>query len=199
MYIIGITGGTGAGKTSAMNVLQSFGAILLDCDEIYHDLLHTNKEMKKEIETRFENVTEAGEIDRHKLGEIVWSDPAALLDLNTITHRYVSGDIEWRIIAYKAQGGDLAAIDAVALIESGQNVKCDVVIGVIAPLEKRLSRIMNRDGLTEEQALKRINAQKPESFYIENCDHILENIFETQEEFENKCKDFFGKLLENRN
>jgi len=198
MYIIGITGGTGAGKTSAMNVLQSFGAILLDCDEIYHDLLRNNKEMKAEIEARFENVTDAGEIDRHKLGEIVWNDPAALLDLNAITHRYVSGDIEWRIIAYKAQGGDLAAIDAVALIESGQNAKCDVVIGVIAPLEKRLSRIMNRDGLTEEQALMRINAQQPENFYKEKCDYILENHYDTQAEFENECKDFFKKLLDNR-
>ena len=198
MYIIGITGGTGAGKTSAMNVLQSFGAILLDCDEIYHDLLHTNKEMKKEIEVRFENVTEEGEIDRHKLGDIVWNDPAALLDLNAITHRYVSGDIEWRIIAYKAQGGDLAAIDAVALIESGQNLKCDVVIGVIAPLEKRLTRIMNRDGLTEEQALKRINAQQPESFYKENCDHVLENNYDSHAEFEDKCKTFFKELIDNR-
>jgi len=198
MYVIGITGGTGAGKTSAMNALRSFGAILLDCDEIYHDLLKTNNDMKAEINTRFENVSENGEIDRHKLGDIVWNDPNALQDLNNITHRYISGDIEWRIIAYKAQGGDLAAIDAIALIESGQKAKCDVVVGVTAPLEKRIARITERDGLTREQAMMRINAQKPESFYIENCDYILENTYDTQAEFEEKCKEFFKELTEKR-
>jgi len=198
MYIIGITGGTGAGKTSAMNALQSFGAILLDCDEIYHELLKNNAEMKAEIEARFTNVTTEGNIDRQKLGKIVWNDPDALQDLNDITHKYVSSDIEWRIIAYTAQGGDLAAIDAIALIESGQSKKCDVIIGVTAPVEKRISRIMDRDGLTKDQAGTRINAQKPESFYIENCDYILENIYDTQDLFENKCKEFFSTLIEKK-
>ena len=195
MYIIGITGGTGAGKTSAMNALQSFGAILLDCDEIYHEMLLSNADMKSEIEARFENVTTGGEIDRSKLGNIVWNDPSALQDLNTITHRHINSEIEWRVISYKEQGGNLAAVDAIALIESGQSHKCDVVIGITAPLGKRISRIMERDGLSEEQALIRINAQKPESFYKENCDHILENTYDSQDEFESKCKEFFSALL----
>ena len=198
MYIIGITGGTGAGKTSAVQALQSFGAMPLDCDEIYHELLSSSTEMTAEIEARFDNISVNGKIDRNKLGKIVWDDPVALNDLGTITHRFIRSELEWRIISFKAQGGDLVAIDAIALIESGQNSKCDIVVGVLAPQDKRVARIMNRDNLTNEQALMRINAQQPESFYRENCDYILENIYETQNEFEDKCKAFFNELLKSK-
>jgi len=200
MFIIGITGGTGSGKTTVVRALQSFGALPLDCDEIYHELLKSSVEMRAEIEARFKGVSIDGVIDRKKLGEAVWSDPTALHDLGAITHKYVDSELEWRIISFKAQGGKLVAIDAIALIESGQSNKCDIIVGVIAPQDKRLSRIMARDDLTQEQALMRINAQQKESFYWERCDFILENTYNTQAEFEDKCKDFFRQLFkENQN
>ena len=195
MFIIGITGGTGAGKTTVMQALQSFGAMPLDCDEIYHELLLKSVEMRAEIEARFENVLKNGAIDRQKLGEIVWNDPASLHDLSAITHNYVGSEIERRIDSFKAQGGYLVAIDAIALLESGQSEKCDIVISVIAPKEKRLSRIKSRDGLSQEQALMRINAQQQDSFYRENSDYILENTYDTQAEFEESCKVFFKKMF----
>jgi len=194
MFIIGITGGIGAGKSTAVQALQSIGALALDCDEIYHGLLLSSTEMRAEIEARFGDVSANGIIDRRKLGEIVWNDPASLRDLNMITHKYVSKVIEQRIDSFRTQGEKLAAIDAIALIESGQSKKCDIVIGVISPHEKRLSRIMVRDDLTREQAEKRISAQQPESYYRENCDYILDNTYETQADFEEKCVEFFKKL-----
>jgi len=195
MFIVGVTGGTGAGKTTVVQALQSFGALPLDCDKIYHDLLLSSAEMRAEIEARFNTVSKDGIIDRNKLGEIVWNDPAALHDLGVITHRFISSELEWRIISFKAQGGKLVAMDAIALIESGQSEKCDIVVGVIAPQEYRLSRIMSRDNLSKEHALMRINAQQPDSYYREKCDYILENTFNTQTEFEEKCKDFFKNIF----
>ena len=191
MYVIGITGGTGAGKTSAVKVLQTLGAMVLDCDEVYHELLIHNSEMIKEIEAGFKNVIDDGKINRQKLGEIVWNDPEALQKLNNITHKYVSAEIDRRINTFKEQGASVVAIDAIALIESGQGKRCDIIVGVTAPQKSRISRIMKRDNISNERAQTRINAQQPESFYKENCDYMLENTYDTQDEFEKKCIEFF--------
>lgn len=195
MFIIGITGGSGAGKTSALRSLVKLGALCLDCDEIYHELLSDNPELKSELNAAFTGILQNGVIDRRKLGELVFTDPSALLELNTITHKYVSSEIERRLAGWEARGGAIAAIDAIALIDSGRNEKCDVVVGVIAPFESRVSRVMNRDKITREQAELRINAQKPDSFFRENCSHILENTCGTPWEFEKKCKVFFAELI----
>ena len=195
MYIIGITGPTGAGKASALQALQALGALTLDCDKVYHEMLLSNTEMTAEIKARFKGALTKGEIDRNKLGKLVWDDPAALRELNKITHSYIIGEVDHRISSFKAQGGFVAAIDAIALTESGQSERCDIVVGVIAPAKARISRIMKRDKLTSEQAQARICAQQQDSYYKENCDHILENTFETQEEFKQECTEFFKKLI----
>jgi dephospho-CoA kinase len=174
-----------------MQALQTLGALMLDCDEIYHGLLLSSNEMRAKLKERFENVSTDGKIDRQKLSEIVWNDPAALHELSAITHGFVADEIDRKIADFKAQGGMIAAIDAIALIESGQSEKCDVVIGIIAPQEKRILRIMDRDNITRDHALLRINAQQTESFYHENCDYVLDNTFDTQDEFVEKCVEFF--------
>jgi dephospho-CoA kinase len=158
-------------------------------------MLAENDELKSELGARFAGVLQNNIVDRKKLGEIVFSDPSALLDLNAITHKYVGGEIERRITGWEAKGGTVAAIDAIALLESGRSKKCDVTVGVTAPVETRISRIMKRDGITREQAEMRVNAQKPESFYKENCDYMLEGIHETSGEFVEECKRFFADLI----
>jgi len=195
MYIIGITGGTGAGKTSALRALKTLGALVLDCDAIYHEVLSENEELKSELDTRFQGVKRNGGIDRKKLGEIVFNDPSSLADLNKITHKYIGGELERRLTEWEAQGGTVAAVDAIALIESGRAEQCDITVAVTAPRETRINRIMNRDGLTREQAEMRVSAQKPDSYYMEHCDHILEGNYGTSKEFEQKCKEFFAELL----
>jgi len=195
MYIIGITGGTGAGKSSAVKALQALGAQALDCDAIYHEVLLGNADMKAEIKAQFPSAATDGEIDRKKLGEIVWNNPDSLQKLNKITHKYMDKEIDNRINALRQQNTGIAVIDAIALIESGQGKKCNATVGICAPQEKRLSRIIQRDNLTEEHANKRVKAQQPESFYRENCDYILENIYNTEAEFEEKCTVFFKELI----
>jgi len=195
MYIIGITGGSGAGKSSALRALKSLGALTLDCDAIYHKLLAENVELRVELEARFNGVLSCGEIDRKRLGSIVFSDPSALLDLNAITHKYVSDSIAESIADWEAKGGKVVAIDAIALIESGRADRCDVVIGVAAPRETRILRIINRDKITREQAELRISAQKPDSFFRESCDYMLEAVYSTPQAFEENCKHFFRGLI----
>ena len=198
MFIIGITGGTGAGKTVALQTLCSLGALALNCDAIYHELLAGCEAMKSEIDSRFAGVLINGLIDRGLLGKLVFCNPSALLDLNAITHKYISAETWRRLAEWERQGGAVAAVDAIALIESGEGSKCDVVVGIVAPKDIRITRIIERDGITREQAARRINAQKPDSFFKENCQYLLENVYNTAEEFEEKCRVFFKELIGGR-
>ena len=194
MVILGITGGSGTGKSTLAKTLKVFGMETLDCDKIYHEMLLDCSEMIEEIGTRFNNVSVNGVIDRQRLGGIVWRDPNALNDLNNITHKHVNIEIDKRINELSEQGNDFISIDAIALIESGQSKKCDFIIGVIASVEKRIARIIERDKLTRKHAKMRVYAQKPDSFYRLNCNCIIENNFKTLEEFEREGYDFFWNL-----
>lgn len=198
MTIIGITGGTGGGKTSALRALATLGALVIDCDMLYHELLLESAEMISEISARFDGVVNGGALDRKALGQIVFSDTEALHALNNITHKYVGVEVDRRLKAWEEQGGKLAAVDAIALIESGLGTKCNIIVGVTAPYDVRVKRIMERDGVSEEYAKLRIGAQKPDSFYDDNCDYVLVSDCDTVLQFEKKCVEFFTRILEER-
>ena len=175
MHIFGITGTTGSGKTSVLEAFRKKGALLLDCDMLYHDLLETSEGMLRELEDRFPDAFEKGRLMRKKLASIVFHNEATLADLNAITHRYVCEDVKRQLRAHAMSGGQVAVIDAVELISSGLGALCDCTIAVLAPETERMKRIMVRDGLTEEQALERIRAQKNDAYYRVNCTYTVLN------------------------
>lgn len=196
MKLIGITGPTGAGKTTALNVLTGFGGHIIDCDAVYHELLSTSEEMRRELTERFGPVFGPdGRLDRQKLGSLVFQDEAALADLNRITHRYVNAEVERQLRQAEAEGRPAAAVDAIALLEGELRDRCDVTVAILAPVEVRVRRIMAREGISEDYARTRIAAQKPEAYYRENCTYTLEND-STQAAFAEKARRLFEEILQ---
>lgn len=194
MKIIGITGGTGCGKTTALNELERRGALLIDCDAVYHRMLETDRPMLDEIEKYFPGAVIDGKLDRKALGAVVFTDEEALRDLNIITHRHINLEIRRILREHAMNGGTLAAIDAIELFSSGLAKRCTATIGVIADREVRIDRIMRRDGISREYAMMRVNAQRPNDYFIQKCSHVLENNG-SQEEFIEKCRKTFEEVL----
>ena len=194
MQVIGITGGTGCGKTTALNVLRDMGALVIDCDAVYHELLESSAEMLAEIAARFPGTVEHGALQRKKLGAVVFDDAQALEELNAITHRYVCAEVDRRLRDWARMGGRLAAIDAIALIESGLAERCGVVLGVTAPREARIGRLMAREGISRAYAEARIDAQKPNKWFAEHCDRVLENSG-SLDQFQKTCKQVIQEVL----
>lgn len=189
--IVGLTGGTGAGKTSALAALEDLGGTVLDCDAVYHQMLRTDPALREAITAAFGPVfCPDGSLDRQKLGTLVFSDHAALDRLNAIVYEYLPPELLRR-----AQGHTLVGLDAISLMESGLGRLCACTVAVLAPAEDRVRRIMARDGISEDYARLRISAQQPDVFYRERCSHILENNCATPAQFREQARIFFRSML----
>ena len=171
--LLGITGGSGCGTTTVGRLLEEKGFYFIDADKVYHELLARDEALRARLTTRFgETVVRDGSIDRRALAEIVFSDSRALADLNDITHEVIIRRVKELI---GGCGKAHAAVEAIALIESGMGEMCDAVVGVLCDEATRLRRITDRDSITEAEAKARIAAQKDSAFYIDHCDYILLN------------------------
>lgn len=187
--ILGITGGTGCGKTTLLDVVRELGGLVLDCDSIYHQLLNRDPHLLSVIASRFPDTVTSHGLDRKKLGNIVFHDSTALADLNHITHSAVRKEVERRL----NHAPDLVAVDAIALFESGLDGLCDFTVAITASQEARIARIMARDNLSREYALARIQAQPSSQEFATRCDYLLENN-DTLPAFREKCLVFFAQL-----
>lgn len=187
--IIGITGGSGCGKTTALDVIQDLGGLILDCDAIYHRLLETSDSLLSAIDARFPGVVCRGKLERKKLGSQVFSDPQALLDLNAIAHGAVKEEV-LRLLQPKPK---LAAIDAIALFEGNLAELCDHTVVITAPRESRIARLMAREGISREYAESRIDAQKPDHWFSTMADFTLVNN-STRQAFSAEARRLFQSL-----
>ena len=217
MYIIGITGPTGAGKTTALRVLEEMGGQVIDCDAVYHELLQTDGELLGRIEAAFPGVVRDWTLDRKALGARVYADPAALQRLTDLTWPAVRREVGSRLkdaerprschserseesvppspaACCPLPVASFAVIDAIGLFESGLAELCDLTAAVVADEDVRVRRLMERDGISEEYARARIAAQKPAAWFAEQADLVLENNG-TEAEFTERCRDAFMRRL----
>ena len=175
--IIGLTGQTGAGKSTVRDILQSKGAAVIDADRVAHDITDNNIDCIYDIVNRFSCLVldEKGKINRKALGKRVFSDPKELAALNKIIFPYILDAIEHEVLGYIAKGSEDIVIDGATIIESGCGKMCDVLVSVVAEEETRITRIIKRDGISKSDAERRVFAQKPEDFYTENSDFVINN------------------------
>ncbi|MBQ3150020.1 MAG: dephospho-CoA kinase [Clostridia bacterium] len=175
MKIIGLTGPTGAGKSTVSAALRENGFFIADGDLIAREIVMKGSPVLTLLADAFgqEILSPDGELIRSELAKRAFKDEKSLALLNSVTHPEIDRIIFDRI--GRAKGFKAAVIDAAALIESKIANKCDLLCVVTAPDEIRLQRIMNRDGISEEAALLRMNAQHPASFYTERADIVINN------------------------
>lgn len=176
MKILGLTGGSGTGKSAACTAFARLGCGVIDADATYRTLCDTCEPMLKEIQNVFGDVFSTdGKLDRKKLGAIVFSDAQKLQQLNAITHPYIRQAARDAFTAYSKRGCLLCIYDAPVLFEGQMETLCDKTCAVLAARNTRIARIVARDAITEEYAALRIDAQKDDAFYRERCDYVVQN------------------------
>lgn len=196
MVVIGITGQTGAGKTTALHALIALGGHTIDCDAVYHQLLAHSAPLQQDLTHRFGDILNPqGGIDRKKLGNLVFSDQAALADLNQITHRHIIPAIAQEIAQAEGEGCVAVGIDAIRLVESGLSTLCYKILAVTASTEIRIQRIMTRENISRDYAAARVNAQAGEDFYKRHADFILNSNHTSPAQLQQQAEELFTQIL----
>jgi len=177
MYIIGLTGGMGAGKGYCSKVFADRGIKSLDTDLVSRDVCGSGSDCLSELEVRFGNciINADGSLNRKELANIAFSSEENTADLNAITHKYIIAECKSWLESRRDAGDFAAIIDAPLLYESGLDSICDYVVAVIADDELRISRAMARDNITRKQATDRMQKQKDNLFFISNADFVISN------------------------
>ncbi len=172
--VIGITGGSGSGKSMISRALSDKGFLVIDADIIAREIVKVGEPALEEIKKAFgeEVLLSDGSLNRKKLGRIVFSSKEKLNILNSITHKYITERI--KEIINKNPEKDII-VDGAVLKESGISEILDICVFVFSPEDVRKERIVKRDNLTAEEAKKRINSQKSDEEYRKECDFEVSN------------------------
>ena len=195
MKIIGLTGGSGAGKSVVAAELEKLGAGIVDADAIYRKLCDENLDMLLDLQKAFGDIlTIDKKLDRAKLAAIVFSDSNKLKKLNEITIFYIKKASDEKFKALKDKGIKIAIYDAPTLFQTGTDAICDGVIGIIADRNIRIERIIKRDNISEQAAVARIDAQPDDKFYYDRCEYIIKNNV-SHETLKNQVKQLWQKLV----
>ena len=177
MFVIGLTGGIGTGKTYVSGVLKDSGAAIVNADLLGHEVYAPQSEGWHAVVDTFgeQIVADNGEIDRRDLGGIVFSDENALLQLNAIMHPRIYALAEQRLNALAGRGENTAVLEAALLIEAKWTPLVDEVWVTVSPEADIIARLQERNNMDEDTARSRINSQMPQSERVQHADVVLEN------------------------
>lgn len=198
IFVVGLTGQSGAGKTTVCKVFSEKGFDIINADLIAHEVMEKGKPCLKEVEECFGSgvITEDGELDRKALATIVFTDKTKLKQLNAISYPYIIFEILQKIKEYSQSGKKYVLLDAPTLFESRADDFCDLIISVTAPEAIRINRISKRDELPAERIKERFSSQHSERFFVNHSDFIIKNnksvdvLLEKANEVADKVKEY---------
>ena len=195
--IIGLTGMSGAGKTTACEAFADCGVDIINCDLVARIVVEKDKPALKELAAYFGDVIilPDGTLNRKKIGNLIFSDESARLAFNDIIYPYISYEMIMNAVEYIKMGSKYILLDAPTLFESGTDSFCDVIVSVVAEQEDSIKRIMLRDNLSREEAENRLSSQHTADFYCDKSDYCVFNNG-TREELKNKINNIFGLIGE---
>ena len=195
--IIGLTGMSGAGKTTACEAFADCGVDIINCDLVARIVVEKDKPALKELAAYFGDgiILPDGTLNRKKIGNLIFSDKSARLAFNDIIYPYISYEMIMNAVEYIKMGSKYILLDAPTLFESGTDSFCDVIVSVVAEQEDSIKRIMLRDNLSREEAENRLSSQHTADFYCDKSDYCVFNNG-TREELKSKINNIFGLIGE---
>ena len=197
MLRIALPGGIGTGKSTASKILNELGAFIFDADKEAKNILKNNETIQSELIAEFGTDIMRGDekIDNNKLARIAFQDQDHQLRLNSIIHPYVFQEIDKNFDdVLEKSAYDIFVVDAALIYESGADTHMDYVIVITALLKVRMERALQRETLTRDEILKRMDLQWPEEEKIALADFVIHND-STEEEFRNSITDIYNKLV----
>ncbi|RPH32875.1 MAG: dephospho-CoA kinase [Bacteroidales bacterium] len=174
MINLGVTGGIGSGKSMVCSIISAMGYPVYNADLEARQLVDSDPDLILSIKELFgEDIYTKNQLDRKRVAEVVFSNQNMLEGLNAIVHPAVTKHYKTWVDSHKTRG--LIVKEAAILFESGANIGLEKIVVVTAPLEVRIQRVVKRDGLSEESAMKRMNNQLPQDELVKRGDYIIEN------------------------
>ena len=176
MIVVGLTGQSGAGKTTVCDTFEKSGFAVINADIVAREVMSKGSKCLEETVNVFGDILLGdGSLDRKKLAGIVFSDTDKLRIYENIIFPYIISSIKEKINIFKKEMYNYVLLDAPTLFESKADNLCDIIVSVIADREIRIERILKRDSITLDEAESRLNSQKNDDFYIEKSDYVIRN------------------------
>ncbi|MDR5657949.1 dephospho-CoA kinase [Serpentinicella sp. ANB-PHB4] len=198
--VIGLTGSVASGKSTVSSILSQLGAIIIDADKVARKIVNKGEPALQQIINTFGSdiVDEQGELKRKKLGNIVFNSKDELEKLNQITHPKIIEEIQNEINWYKHRHIDsVIIIDAALLIELNMHTIVDETWVVYVPLETQIQRLVNRDDIRKEDALRRIDTQMTNQSKLQYADKVINNVGSI-EELEDEVRQCWDSVMKSK-